>query len=204
LLLKEGFAVRAFVHKADERSDKLKARGAEIVVGDLLELDEARSALKDVDAAYFVYPIRPGLIDATAYFAQAAKDAGLDGVVNMPQISARYDSKSHAARDHWIAERVFDWSAVPVTHIRPTFFAQWLTYPHSRKHILERGVISEPLGTGRHATIAAGGPGASDRGDPGRSGAPQGADLSVVRTRRNGPGRYREGGRRGARPARRL
>jgi uncharacterized protein YbjT (DUF2867 family) len=155
LLLEEGFAVRAFVHKADERSDKLKARGAEIVVGDLLELDDVRSALKDVNAAYFVYPIRPGLIDATAYFAQAAKDAGIDGIVNMSQISARYESKSHAARDHWIAERVFDWSGVPVTHIRPTFFAQWLTYPHNRKHILERGVISEPLGNGRHAPIAA-------------------------------------------------
>jgi NAD(P)H dehydrogenase (quinone) len=155
LLLNEGFAVRAFVHKADERSDEIKARGAEIVMGDLLELDDVRSALKDVNAAYFVYPIRPGLIDATAYFAQAAKDAGLDGVVNMSQISARYESKSHAARDHWIAERVFDWSGVPVTHIRPTFFAQWLTYPHSRKHILERGVISQPLGNGRHAPIAA-------------------------------------------------
>jgi uncharacterized protein YbjT (DUF2867 family) len=155
LLLNEGFAVRAFVRTADERSEKLKARGAEIVVGDLLELDDVRSALKDVNAAFFVYPIRPGLIDATAYFAQAAKDAGLDGVVNMSQISARYEAKSHAARDHWIAERVFDWSGVPVTHIRPTFFAQWLIYPHSRKHILERGVISQPLGNGRHAPIAA-------------------------------------------------
>jgi NAD(P)H dehydrogenase (quinone) len=118
LLLKQGFEVRALVHKADERSDKLKARGADIVVGDLLDLDAIRSALRNVNAAYFVYPIRPGLIDATAYFAQAAKDAGLDGVVNMSQISARSDSKSHAARDHWIAERGFDWSGVPVTHIR--------------------------------------------------------------------------------------
>jgi uncharacterized protein YbjT (DUF2867 family) len=108
-----------------------------------------------MNRAYFVYPIRPGLIDATAYFAQASKEAGLDGMVNMSQISARDNSKSHAARDHWIAERVFDWSGVPVSHIRPTFFAQWLTYPHNRKHILERGVISQPLGNGRHAPIAA-------------------------------------------------
>jgi uncharacterized protein YbjT (DUF2867 family) len=154
LLLDEGFAVRAFVHKTDERSDKLEARGAEIVVGDLLELDDVRSALEDVNAAYFVYPIRPGLIAATAYFAQAAKDARLDGVVNMSQISARYQSKSHAARDHWIAERVFDWSGIPVTHIRPTFFAQWLTYPFTLELIL-RGVINLPLGAGRHAPIAA-------------------------------------------------
>jgi NAD(P)H dehydrogenase (quinone) len=155
LLLKQGFAVRAFVHKADERSERLGALGAEVVAGDLLDLDGVRSALEGVNAAYFVYPIRPGLIDATAYFAQAAKEAGLGGVVNMSQISARRDSKSHAARDHWIAEQVFDWSEIPVTHIRPTFFAQWLTYPHNRKHILERGVISQPLGSGRHAPIAA-------------------------------------------------
>ena len=155
LLISQGFKVRALVHKADERSEKLRARGAEVVAGDLLDFDAVRGATRGVNAAYFVYPIRPGLIDATAYFAQASKEAGLDGVVNMSQISAREDSKSHAARDHWIAERVFDWSGVPTAHIRPTFFAQWLTYPLSRKHILERGVISQPLGNGRHAPIAA-------------------------------------------------
>ena len=155
LLISQGFEIRALVHKVDERSEKLRARGAEVIVGDLLDFEAVRHATRGVDAAYFVYPIRPGLIDATAYFAQASKEAGLNGVVNMSQISARENSKSHAARDHWIAERVFDWSGVPTVHIRPTFFAQWLTYPHNRKHILERGVISQPLGNGRHAPIAA-------------------------------------------------
>ncbi len=155
LLISQGFEIRALVHKVDERSEKLRARGAEVIVGDLLDFEAVRHATRGVDAAYFVYPIRPGLIDATAYFAQASKEAGLDGVVNMSQISARENSKSHAARDHWIAERVFDWSGVPTVHIRPTFFAQWLTYPHNRKHILERSVISQPLGNGRHAPIAA-------------------------------------------------
>jgi NAD(P)H dehydrogenase (quinone) len=155
LLLRQGFDVRALVHRADERSEKLRANGAEIVVGDLLDFDVVRAAVDGVNAAYFVYPIHPGLIDATAYFAQASKEAGLDGVVNMSQISARENAKSHAARDHWIAERVLDWSGVPTTHIRPTFFAQWLLYLRNRKHILERGMISLPLGNGRHAPIAA-------------------------------------------------
>jgi NAD(P)H dehydrogenase (quinone) len=155
LLIRQGFSVRAFAHRADERSEKLKAAGAEIVVGDLRDFDAVREALKGVGRAYFVYPIQPGLIDATAYFAQAAREAGLDAVVNMSQISARESSKSHAARDHWIAERVFDWSGVPVSHIRPTFFAQWLTYPHNLRHIVEQGVISRPVGDGRHAPIAA-------------------------------------------------
>ncbi len=150
-----GLTVRAMVHKEDERAERLRYLGAEVVVGDLLDLDDARAALDGVNAAYFVYPIRPRLIDATAYFAQAAKEAGVGAIVNMSQISARREAKSHAARDHWISERLFDWSGVPVTHLRPTFFAQWLLYPNQRQSIVERGVINLPLGKGRHAPIAA-------------------------------------------------
>jgi hypothetical protein len=62
-----------------------------------------------------------GLLPATAYFADAARRAGLKVVVNMSQVSAREDSKSYAARDHWIAERLFEWSGVPTVHLRPTF-----------------------------------------------------------------------------------
>jgi hypothetical protein len=51
--------------------------------------------MEGVSAAYFVYPLIPGLIDATAYFAQAAREAGLRSIVNTSQISARRESKSH-------------------------------------------------------------------------------------------------------------
>jgi NAD(P)H dehydrogenase (quinone) len=125
------------------------------VVGDLLEHDDAIRATAGTSAAYFCYPVRPGLIQATAYFADAAKRAGLAAVVNLSQISARENSKSHAAHDHWIAERIFDWSGVPVVHLRPTFFAQWLLYPFSRATIVEEGIIDLPYGEGRHAPIAA-------------------------------------------------
>jgi NAD(P)H dehydrogenase (quinone) len=154
ILLSRGFEVRALVHKADERSEKLKALGADIFVGDLLDFEAVQAALRGMNAAYFIYPIAPGLINATAYFAQASKESRLDGIVNMSQKSARENAKSHAARDHWIGERVFDWSGVPTTHIRPTFFAEWLTYPVNRLPMLERGAISLPLGSGRHAPIA--------------------------------------------------
>jgi NAD(P)H dehydrogenase (quinone) len=73
----------------------------------------------------------------------------------MSQISAREDSKSHAARDHWIAERLFDWSGVPTVHIRPTFFSEWLLFPFVRSTIVENGIIDLPYGNGRHAPIAA-------------------------------------------------
>ena len=82
-LLERGHTVRAFVHKKDEHSSHLQKRGAEIAVGDLLDFMTIRPALEGVSGAYFVYPIAPGLIEATAYFAQAAKEATVATVVNM-------------------------------------------------------------------------------------------------------------------------
>jgi uncharacterized protein YbjT (DUF2867 family) len=154
-LLEEGHSVRAMVHKEDERATELRDAGAEVVKGELLEHDDVIRAAAGTSAAFFCYPISPGLIQATAYFADAAKRAGVKAVVNMSQISAREDSKSHAARDHWIAERIFDWSGVPTVHIRPTFFSEWLLYPFVRSTIVANGIIDLPYGNGRHAPIAA-------------------------------------------------
>ncbi|BEU25709.1 NmrA family NAD(P)-binding protein [Paraburkholderia sp. 22B1P] len=154
-LLEKKIPVRALVHREDNRSARLLALGAEVVVGDLLDLDSVRKAVRGTRAAYFVYPILPGLIEATAFFAQAAKEEGLRAIVNMSQLPARSDAKSHASRNHWIAERVLDWSGVPVTHLRPTFFAQWLLYPRYLAMIKNEGVVRVPFGEGRHAPIAA-------------------------------------------------
>ncbi|MDR7144988.1 NmrA family NAD(P)-binding protein [Rhizobium sp. BE258] len=154
-LLKGGRTVRALVRKEDDRSAKLREAGAEIIVGDMLEHDDLIAAASGVDAAYFCYPVRPGLIQATSYLADAARRANLQLVVNMSQISAREDSESHAARDHWISERILDWSGVPSTHLRPTFFSQWFLYPHAQASIVNDGVIDLPYGHGRHAPIAA-------------------------------------------------
>jgi uncharacterized protein YbjT (DUF2867 family) len=153
-LLDAGEAVRAFVHAEDERSDALKAAGAEIFIGDLTAHEDVFRATEGVDTAYFCFPIRPGLIQATAYMANAARRHALELVVNMSQISAREDSQSHAARDHWLAERVLDDAGVPSLHIRPTFFAEWLLFPWVRDRIVNEGAITLPYGEGTHAPIA--------------------------------------------------
>ncbi|BCQ26498.1 NAD(P)H-binding protein [Caballeronia sp. NK8] len=154
-LLEAGHAVRAMVRTEDGRSAALRAAGAEVIVGDLLEHDDLIRAASGVSGAYLCYPVRPGFIQGTAYFADAARRAGLEVVVEMSQISAREDSKSNAARDHWIAERVLDWSGVPTVHIRPTFFSEWLVFPWVLDTIVKEGKIALPYGTGRHAPIAA-------------------------------------------------
>ena len=68
-LLERGAPVRALVHRADARSSELAAAGAEVVVADMLDLAAVGAAARDVTAAYFTYPIIPGLLGATAIFA---------------------------------------------------------------------------------------------------------------------------------------
>ena len=153
LLLERGHRVRALVHSFDDRAAQLRDSGAEVIVGDLHNLHDVRAAAEGARAAYFVHPISPGLVEATATFAQAAHEAGVRSVVNMSQISARPDAASNAARSHWLAERVLDWSPVAATHLRPTFFAEWFVFFGWAQD--KDGVLHLPFGDGRHAPIAA-------------------------------------------------
>src|SRR5260370_17143684 len=95
----------------------------------------------------------PGMVQGTAFFAQAAIDEGIGFIVNMSQIAARRVAKSHASQDHWIAERLFDRSGIPVAHLRPTFFAEWLIY--TAKFIKEQSQLILQFGEAHYAPIAA-------------------------------------------------
>jgi uncharacterized protein YbjT (DUF2867 family) len=153
-LLELNIPVRALVHQMDARSEQLSTQGVEIVQGDLSDFEAVNEALKGITGAYFVYPIRvPGILEATAFFAQAALEQGVGAIVNMSQISARRIAKSHAAQNHWIAERLLDRSGLPVTHLRPTFFAEWLMY--MSESIRESNMFPLPFGDARYAPIAA-------------------------------------------------
>jgi NAD(P)H dehydrogenase (quinone) len=153
-LLEMGKRVRAYLRSDDDRAAALRRRGVDIAVGDFTDIDDIRAAMTGISSAYFLHPIAPGIIGAVAYFAQAAREAGVTAIVNMSQISARRESTSHAAQDHWVSERVFDWSGVATTHLRPTFFADWLVSPHFAKEIWANKKIEFPFGDGRHAPIS--------------------------------------------------
>lgn len=153
-LLELKVPVRAFVHKIDARSEQLSGQGVEIVQGDVSDFDALSEALKGITGAYFVFPIKvPGILEATAFFAQAAIEQGVSAIVNMSQISDRRIAKSHAAQNHWIAERLLDRSGIPVTHLRPTFFAEWLMY--LSESIRQKNMFPLPFGEARYAPIAA-------------------------------------------------
>ncbi|MEV5894910.1 NmrA family NAD(P)-binding protein [Nonomuraea fuscirosea] len=152
LLRERGHAVTALVRGDDARARALADLGADVVIGDLRDFRDVSTAMRGAEGVYLCYPIEPGLVEVTANVAQAAAEAGVDAVVNMSQISARREAKSNAARQHWLAERLLDRSPFRTTHLRPTFFAEWLTWGWHRDG--DSGVLALPFGTGHHAPIA--------------------------------------------------
>ena len=93
------------------------------------------------------------LLRQPPFLAQAAAEQGVSAIVNMSQITARRISKSHAARNHWIAERLLDRSGISVTHLRPTLFCEWLTY--LSQAIQKQNILPLPFADARYAPIAA-------------------------------------------------
>lgn len=152
-LIAKDFPVRALVRRRDDRSARLESLGAEVVPGDLLDIESLRIAVEGVKRAYFVYPPADRLLEATTNFAHVARERGLESVVNMSQIIARAGHPSPLSREHWLAERVLDWADVGVTHIRPTFFAE-MPFMLNRATIAAEGRIYQAHGDGRHAPVA--------------------------------------------------
>ncbi len=49
---------------------------------------------------------------------------------------------------------MLNWSGLPVIHLRPTYFLEWLLYPWQLPY-LQKGILRMPVGKGRHPPIAA-------------------------------------------------
>ena len=122
LLLARKLPVRAFVRKLDERSDRLKALGADIFVGDFLDVRSVLKAVKGAGAIYFAYPVQDGLGDATAAMAHAAREEGISRVVDLVMYQSSTDAPTPRMRQNYLSEQVFEWAGVGPQHIRATVF----------------------------------------------------------------------------------
>jgi len=154
-MLERGFPVRAIVRRSDDRASRLASLGAEVLVGDMLNLKSMRAAMQGVKRIYFVYPPQGTLlVEASSIVAVAARDAGVEALVNMSQISAREDSNSPLARQHWLSENILDWADIGAVHLRPTFFAENLLILGAAT-IASQGKLFLPYGAEKHAPVVA-------------------------------------------------
>src|SRR6516162_6011043 len=122
MLLARKIPVRAFVHRIDERSERLRALGAEIVEGDFLDIRSVQRAVQGTSAVYFAYPVQDGLLDATAAMAIAAREAGITRLVNLVMLQSSPDAPTPRMRQNYLSEQVFEWANVGAVHIRATVF----------------------------------------------------------------------------------
>ena len=127
LLLERGLAVRALVRRDDDRAAALRAAGAEVVVGDLLEPADVYRVVSGCRRVYFGMSVSPGYLEASVTVAAVARGVGVDALVNMSQMtvsqmSIQNTTPSRQQRQHWLSEQALAWSGLPVVTIRPTVF----------------------------------------------------------------------------------
>jgi NAD(P)H dehydrogenase (quinone) len=123
-LLKAGYPIRALVHREDARSERLRARGAEIAVADISDVERIADALQGVQRAYYCPPYDPYMIQGAVAFAVAAKEAHLEHIVGLTQWLASPSHPSLATRQSWLIDRLFSMTpGVAHTIVNPGFFA---------------------------------------------------------------------------------
>lgn len=145
MLLARGVPVRAFVHKIDERSERLRALGAEIFEGDFLNIRSVQRATEGVSAIYFAYPVQDGLMDATATMALAAREAKVDRLVDLVMLQSSPDAPTPRMRQNYLSEQVFEWAGIGVAHIRATVFYENVA-ALVRQSLPAQGAIRLPWG----------------------------------------------------------
>ena len=159
LLLDRGLPVRAMVRREDERAAALRAAGAEVVAGDLLEPADVYRAVSGCQRVYFGMSVSASYLEAAVTMAAVAREAGVSALVNMSQMtvsqmSIQNTTPSHQQRQHWLSEQAFGWSGLPVVTIRPTMFLDNF-FLFAGSSVRDRGRIELPFGQGKTSPIAA-------------------------------------------------
>ena len=159
LLMDKGILVRAMVRGEDERAAALRAAGAEVVVGNLLEPADVYRVVKGCQRVFFSMSVSPGYLEAALIMATVARKLGVNALVNMSQMtvsqmSIQNTTPSHQQRQHWLSEQALAWSGVPLVTIRPTMFLESF-FPLAGPTIRDRSRIELPFGRGKTSPVAA-------------------------------------------------
>ena len=160
LLLKQGKKVRALVRAEDERAQALRALGAEVVAGNLLDLDFMHRAIAGCDTMYFGLSVSDAYLAATVNTTAVAKHYGVKAFINMSQMTLSQMSvtETTASPQHklqWLSEQALNWSGLPVVHVRPTVFLEGFFLTLTPDSVRQSNQIRLPFGEGKTSPIAA-------------------------------------------------
>ncbi|HLZ79965.1 MAG TPA: NmrA family NAD(P)-binding protein [Sphingomonas sp.] len=160
MLLAKGHRVRALVRREDERAEALRQIGAEVVQGDLTNLDDMHRVIAGVKRLYFSMSVSAAYLEASINVAAVARHHGVEAFVNMSQmsissLSITESSSSPQHRLHWLAEQALEWSGLPVVTVRPTAFMEGFFERLSSAGVQANDTLVLPLGDSRTSPISA-------------------------------------------------
>src|SRR5258707_14447156 len=159
-LLKQGKAVRAMVRNEDERAQALRDMGAEVVIGDLLDLDSMHRVIVGCETMYFGMSVSDSYLAATVNTAAVAKYHGVKAFINMSQmtLSEMSITETTASPQHklqWLSEQALNWSGLPVVHVRPTVFLEGFFLTLTPDSVRQSNQIRLPFGECKTSPVAA-------------------------------------------------
>jgi uncharacterized protein YbjT (DUF2867 family) len=160
LLLQQGKAVRAMVRNEDERAQALRNMGAEVVVGDLLDLNSVNRVIAGCETMYFGMSISDAYLAATVNTAAVAKHQGVKAFINMSQMTVSQMSTTETTPSpqhklQWLSEQALNWSGLPVVHVRPTVFLEGFFLTLTPDSVRQSNQIRLPFGEGKTSPVAA-------------------------------------------------
>jgi len=159
LLLKQGKTVRAMVRIEDQRAQALRDLGAEVVIGDLLDLDSMHRAIAGCHTMYFGMSVSDTYLAATVNAAAVAKHHDVKAFINMSQMTVSQMSitettSSPQQKLHWLAEQALNWSRLPVVTVRPTALFEGSFLILTSDSVRESNQIRLPFGDGKTSPVA--------------------------------------------------
>ena len=149
-LLDKGYPVRAFMRRDDIRAQKFREAGAEVIIGNQLDIRDLRKALQGVHRAFHVPPFGPNLLHSTMLFAVAAEEAKLEVATHLGAWNPHPIHPAVHQREQWIASSIYRWMpSVDFVHLNPGIFA--FTYFLGLPLVAQLGVLALPYGYGLNA-----------------------------------------------------
>src|SRR5260221_7929252 len=119
MLLAKGHKVRALVRREDERAAALRQMGAEVVLGNLTDLNDMHRVIAGVKRIYFGMSVSATYLEATVNVAAVAPHPGIEAFGNMspmsiPSMGITETSPSPRPNQHWLAALALTWSGLAV------------------------------------------------------------------------------------------
>ena len=138
----------------------LRAMGAEVVVGHLLDLNAMHRVIAGGETIYFGRSVPDAYLAATVNAAAVAKHHGVKAFINMSQMALSQMRMTETTASpqhtlHWLAEQALNWSGLPVVHVRPTVLLEGFFLMFTADSGRESNQIRLPFGEGKTSPVAA-------------------------------------------------